>query len=145
MWNSHQRRRLACEKKILERELPQFRFYDSTGDTYVQGDVFLPSAGLTLTLRCVIGRWFPDTMPEVYVVRPVTLWKYRRRSTINAEGCSHSYHTLSNGPSGVVQICTSGQWHSSVSLTGLLLKALFWCRCYEEHLRTGKPICDFCR
>ncbi len=145
MWTRSQQRRLACEKRVLER-LPQFHFYDPTGNTYVSGIVSLPSAGLDLILECVLDPLFPDRMPRLYVTCPVTLWKYTYVGTVNSEGVSHAYHTLSNGPGGVVQIChfKPDQWHSGRSLFGVLMKGLWWARAYEEHLRSGKPICDYC-
>jgi len=146
MWDRSQQCRLAAERAVLTKELPQFRFHDPTGDTYVSGPVPLRSAGLTLTLKCVLGSGFPEVMPSLYVTSPVTLWKYRRRGSVNSEGLSHSFHTLDNGPGGVVQIChfKSSQWHSGRSLVGVFMKALWWCRSYEEHLRTGKLLCDYC-
>ena len=145
MWIRSQRRRLACEKKVMGKELPQFYFYNPTGDTYVSGTVPLRSVGLFLILKCILGPSFPDAMPRLYVTSPMTLWKYRRRGTVNSEGVSHAFHTLSNGPDGIVQIChfKSEQWHSGRSLVGVFMKGLIWCRGYEAHLRTGKPISDF--
>ena len=98
MWTRFQRRRLACERKVLERKLPQFHFYNPTGDTYVSGIVPLRSAGLSLTVKCVLDPLFPDVMPPLYVTSPLTLWRYRRRGTVNSEGASHAFHTLWNGP-----------------------------------------------
>jgi hypothetical protein len=54
MWTRSQRHRLTLEKKVLERRLPQFQFYDPTGDTYVSGVVPLYTVGLVLTLKCVL-------------------------------------------------------------------------------------------
>jgi len=146
MWTRFQRRRLACERKVLERKLPQFHFYNPTGDTYVSGIVPLRSAGLSLTVKCVLDPLFPDVMPPLYVTSPLTLWRYRRRGTVNSEGASHAFHTLWNGPGGVVQIChfKPQQWHSGRSLFAVFMKGLWWSRAYEEHLRSGKPLCDYC-
>jgi hypothetical protein len=146
MWASSQQLRLALEKKILERRLPQFQFHDPKGGTYVSGVAPLPSAVLDLTLKCVVPRSYPDEMPRLFVTWPVILWKYNHCGTVNSEGTSHAFHTLWNGPGGVVQIChfKPEQWHSGRSLLGVLVKGLWWARAYEEHLRTGKPLCDYC-
>jgi hypothetical protein len=144
MWTESQQRRLAVEKAILEKEMPQFEFHDPTGDTYVEGDV-KTSSGNEFTLRCVLGRSYPDRSVSLYVASPRSLPKYGG-GTVNAEEKSHKFHTGVNGPGGCVQIChfKAECWDSTITLVAVLIKGVLWCESYCMHLKTGRPISDYC-
>ncbi|MBM4029155.1 MAG: hypothetical protein FJ280_27720 [Planctomycetes bacterium] len=145
MWSETQQTRIATERAVLREEMPQYEFYDPSGDTYVEGDV-RTSDGAEFTLRCVLGRHFPDEMPRLYVASPHRLPKHDGYS-VNGEGKSHQFHTLENGPNGEVQIChfKPDWWDSSKTLVAVLLKGLWWCEAYCAHLRTGNPISNYCQ
>ena len=139
--------RLGIERVLVARELPQFEFFDVNGDTYVEGWVKIYGSSAEFKLRLVIGRGFPDEMPKLYVVAPVKLPKYDGRGTVNSVGCSHDFHTLRNGPGGVVQIChfKSSWWDSSKTTVAALMKGIYWLEAYCAYLKTGKSISRHCR
>ena len=140
MWSSSQQYRLALEKKLLEKEMPQFQWYDMTGNTYLEGYVKTYGNGDQYKLRVVLTSRFPDEMPNLFVVSPQRLPKYGGYGTVNAEGASHKFHTLKNGPGGCVQVChfKPAFWDSSKTLVAVLIKGIFWLEGYEAHLKTDK-------
>ena len=145
MWSQSQKYRLALEKEILAREMPQFRFCNLSSDTYVVGKTTTSGRRRWYELTLLLPECYPDEMPELYVSSPVTLWKEDGCETVNDEEVSHSFHTLSNGPDGCVQIChfKPDLWYPSIALTAVLMKGLLWLEAYEAHLRTGDDIASF--
>ena len=146
MWSASQKYRLALEKSMLAKEMPQFRFYNMTGDTYVAGWAKTSGGRHNYKLTLILGFLFPDEMPKLFVISPHTLWKYDGYGTVNKEGISHAFHTLENGPGGRVQIChfKPDLWDSSKTIVAVMMKGLFWLEAYEAHLRTGRDLADFC-
>ena len=145
MWTRSQQNRLAMERKLLLKEMPQFQFYKTRGDTYVEGWM-QTSGGNTYKLRLVLGQRYPDEMPSLYVVSPRKLRKYGY-GTINNQGLSHRFHTCGKGPGGCVEIChfRSSLWNSSKTILAVLTKGLIWCEGYAAYLKTGKGIAEFCK
>ena len=145
MWSKNQQCRLAVEKALVDEEMPQFRFHDPSGDTYLEGEVGT-SGGSQFTLRCVLHRRFPDEKPHLYVVSPHNLPKYGGHGTINALGKSHDFHTWKNGPDRCIQIChfKDDWWDASKTLVAVLIKGVLWCEAYTMHLKTGRPISAYC-
>ena len=143
MWNYDQQRRLALEEKLLERYHPDFRFYNPTGDTYIQG--WIQTNGSNRYKLCVrIDDDFPYSRPELFVVSPKTLWLYGGRGTINAlESPSHAFHMLGTNADGCVEICHIRDWDASITLVKVILMGILWCEAYDAHLRTGQDVCDF--
>jgi len=135
-------RRLQLERRIMARELPQFMFYRFGNEAYFQGWHGV-SSGLLFQLKLVLWEWHPDQMPSLYVSYPLILWKYGG-NTINSEGVSHAFHTLSNGPNGCVQIChfKSEHWDASKTCVGVFFKGILWLEAYAVHLVTGMTIAD---
>ena len=64
------------------------------------------------------------------------------RKSINSLGTTHSYHTWSNGPRGIVTICHTSGWDPSISCVQVLLKGIIWLEAYSMHLRTGATIAE---
>ena len=139
--------RLGLEKKLVAKELPQFEFHDLNGDTYIEGWVKIYGSRTEFKLRLVLGRGFPDDLPKLFVVSPVTLPKYNGRGTVNSEGSSHEFHTLSNGPGGVVQICHFKRdwWNSSKTTVAVLIKGIYWLESYCAYLKRGISISSYCQ
>ena len=146
MWSRAQQHRLALERQILAQELPQFYFYNMTGDTYIEGWQNTASGGKNYQLKLVLGCHYPDEMPKLYVTYPHTLITNEIWVTLNEKGTSHFFHTLSNGPSGCVQICHTKTelWNSTMTCVAVLMKGIIWLEAYEAHLRTGRDLCEFC-
>jgi len=138
--------RLVLERKLLAKEMPHFHLYNIDGNAYVSGWQTTRGSHQNYQLKLVLGYYFPDEMPNLYIVSPHTLWKADRYGTINEEETSHAFHTLSNGPNGCVQIChfKHESWDASKTCVGVLIKGVIWLEAYEAHLRTGKDIADFC-
>ena len=136
---------MAAEMKILARKMPKFRCYEPTEPTktYVAGRIGTPD-GNKFELKLVLGKKYPDEMPELYVVSPHILPK-RGGGTVNDAGLSHAFHTRPKGPEGCTQIChcNSTSWDPSKTVIGALIKGTIWCEAYREYMRTGKSIADF--
>jgi hypothetical protein len=135
------------ERELLAKQMPQFEIFDLNGDTYIEGLARVYGSRAEFKLRLVLGRSFPDEMPKLFVVSPATLPKYNGRGTINSEGSSHCFHTLNNGPGGIVQIChfKSGWWDSSKTTVAALMKGIYWLEAYAAHLKTGRDISVYCQ
>lgn len=136
--------RLAVEQKLLAKYMPDFRFYDPRGDTYVEGWA-QTRGGKSFKLKVMLPPEYPYAKPSLYVMSPVTLPRHGGQGTVNDVGCTHSFHTLENGPDGCVQICHTRGWDASITLVKVLLKGIVWMEAYSAHLRTGCEIADYLR
>ena len=137
-------KRLRFEQRILARHLPAFRAYLQGNSPYFEGNHRTTSGGNSYRMKVVVPSWYPSGMPSLYVVSPRKLRKYGYGGYINEVGPSHSYHTLSNGPGGCVQIChfKSENWDASQTCAGVLAKGIMWCEAYDCHLATGRSIAN---
>ncbi len=142
MWDRSQRERLAVEEKLFDRYAPNFRFYDRTGDTYIEGWANTSNGSSRFKLRLEISTEFPYDEPDLYVVSPRTLCRYGNRGSINDLGTSHAFHVYSNGR-GWVKICHSSDWEASMTCLKVIIKGHLWLEAYLSHLRTGRDIADF--
>lgn len=136
--------RLAVEAKLLAKYMPNFRFYEPRGNTYVEGWA-RTQGGKAFKLKVVLPPDYPYAKPRLYVLDPVQLPRYGARGTVNDVGISHSFHTFDNGPDGCVQICHTRDWDASLTLLKVLLKGVVWLEAYSAHLRTGRDIADYLR
>lgn len=136
--------RIQVEKTIVARELPQFRFSQSENERYFIGSHTTSTRQNCYQLKLVLGTYYPDEMPKLYVTSPSILFNYHFTRTINSLGVSHAFHTLRKGPDGCVQIChfKSETWDSSRTCVGALIKGILWCDAYDVHLTTGKDIAE---
>ncbi|MHC4116590.1 MAG: ubiquitin-conjugating enzyme E2 variant [Planctomycetota bacterium] len=140
MRTREQCRRLAIDEKLVDKYMPGFRFYDKTGDTYVEGSVTPNGTSNSYRLRLDIPPDYPNNQPRLFVISPVTLWKHRGRGKINDEEVSHSFHTLGTGHGGCVEICTLRDWDASMTCVKLLIMGVLWLEAYTQHLQTGESI-----
>jgi hypothetical protein len=133
--------RLAFEIKIMKHEFPQFRPYGRSGEYYFSGWQ-TTSIGTKYKLRLNIPLFYPDHVPSLYVTSPHTLRSYKGGSTVNSQGTSHAYHTLSNETDSCVQIChfDSSNWDASKTCVAVFTKGILWLDAYEMHLTSGKDI-----
>lgn len=145
MYSQTQRERILIEKKLCENEFPQGRFLGLNGNPHFEVPI-RTSGGQEFTLDAVLGKHFPDEMPRLYVVSPRKLSKRGGYGSVNGEGKSHTFHTLENGPGGVVQIChfKPSWWDSSKTVCATITKGLIWCESYVAYLDTGKSISSYC-
>lgn len=136
--------RLNYEKRIMQKQLSYFHFYGGGKNPYFSGYYPTPIKKHIFGLKASIPQWYPDEMPQLYVTSPNKLYTYNGYETINAEGISHKFHTLPNGPKGCVQIChfKPETWDASQTCIGVFLKGMLWVQAYEIHLVTGKSIAD---
>jgi len=142
MWTADQAGRLAFEANLLGKYYPYFQVFDPKGKTYIEGWLWT-NAGSSYKLKIQVPDSFPFINPKLYVLEPAILYKYDGQSTINSLDCSRNFHTNSNGPGGIVQICHTHGWDSSLTFVQILKKARLWCEAYQAHLQTGKNISDF--
>ncbi len=141
MWNSEQRSRLAFERSLIAKDMPQFSFMNLTHDTYVCGCV-RTNSGKSYQVEVRLPPDYPDEQPELYVTSPSVLRMRNGWQSLNQLGTSHSYHTY-RSERGCVKICFVRDWDPSMSCLLVLLKAHLWLEAYEAHLKTGRPICEF--
>ena len=146
MWSRVQQYRLAFERQILAQELPHFCFHSMRGDTYISGWQSTSSDYRNYQLKLVLGCGYPDVMPKLYVVSPITLRTYKNRATINSMGLSHRFHVLGTGLGGCVEICHTKPtlWDPTMTCVAVLMKGIVWLEAYDAHRRTGEDICEFC-
>ena len=144
MWTSERRYRIDLERQLLARELPQFVLQTDAQGTRVRGWQCTTKKDRYYELTLELPEHYPDEAPQLYVTSPMTLWKHRRRGTINAEGTSHAFHTRANGPGGCVRICHDETgWDASQTCVTVLMKGICWLEGYQAHLATGCDIADF--
>ncbi len=141
--------RLILENQILNTDgLSQFQVYSGKdGTSYYLWGEHRTNSGAKYNIWAPIPYNYPCSRPCVYVYQPNPLWGFRNLTTINGYDISHRMHTLTNGPNGEVQIChwNSERWHSGITLNRVMLKIILWLEAYEQHLATGRDICDFVR
>ena len=136
-------RRLAIDEKLVDKYMPDFHFYDKTGNTYVEGWVTPNGTWNSYRLRLDIPPDYPNSQPQLFVTSPVTLWKHGGHETLNDEIASHRFHLLGTGHGGCVQICTVRDWEASLTCVKLLIMGVMWLEAYQAHLHTGKDIAEF--
>lgn len=141
--------RLILENQILSRDgLSQFKVYQrGNSSSYYLTGLHNTNSGNPYELWSPIPAQYPDTRPSIYVNNPNPLPAYTHGKSVNVYGISHAMHTLSNGPSGQVQIChwRSDRWHSGITLNKVMIKALIWLEAYEQYRSSGSPIHHFVR
>ena len=140
MRTQEQCRRLAMEEKLLRKYMPDFRFYNKTGDTYVEGWVTPNGTSNRYRLRLDVPPDYPHEQPGLYATSPVILWKHGHHEKLNDEGISHRFHTLGTGHEGCVKICTVSDWDPSFTCVKLLIMGVLWLEAYTQHLQTGETI-----
>ena len=143
MWSPDQRYRLALEKKQLQREMPQFEFFNLAHDTYVEGPVPPTVGSQVFRLRLLLTPNYPHEKPFLIVSSPQVLWKHGNLATINSLGACHEFHTCSKHPSGCVAICFMSGWDASMTMIAIFLRGMCWIEGYAAHLRTGESIAEF--
>jgi hypothetical protein len=127
----------------VRKHFPHWKFvWESDDSAFFEGWVHT-SCGGKYCLRLYLNPKWQESLPQLYVWEPVVLPRVPE-GTIN-EAYGHSYHTVSNGPDGRVQICHSSQsdWDSTVSYVLPILRGYLWCEAYGGHLQTGKQIADY--
>jgi hypothetical protein len=131
------------EKKIIAKELPQFKLFKVGNKIYFEGWHTTTTSRLNFQLKLPVPIGYPDVAPALYVTYPSILRKYGG-GTINSIGISHAFHTFGKGPGGCVEICHigTGNWDASKTCVGILFKGMLWCEAYAVHLRTGLNISE---
>jgi hypothetical protein len=135
--------RIREEKKIMDKELPQFKLFKSGDMIFFRGWHTTTTSRLKFQLKLPLPTVYPDVAPKLYVTYPLTLVKYGG-GAINSMWSSHAFHTLGNGPDGCLEICHggTGNWDASKTCIGILFKGMLWCEAYAVHLRTGLDISE---
>ncbi len=134
--------RILVEKAVMSKIFPGARFSWEGNSCKFELWYTTTASGNQYLLSLKLSEYFPDSMPELYVISPVTLWKHGYSSSINSLGVSHDYHTNSNGPGGCVQIChfKSEYWDASKTSVAVFVRGLIWLESYDIHLKTGMSI-----
>ena len=137
-WSQTQMGRLAAEKSVLDHYFSGcVKWIDPTRHTKVEVTLKTNNDN-EYTLRVYIGSDFPNSIPDMVVVRspkPMPDW-----------GGSYTNHTLGKRD-GYLKICHYhySQWSDRSSLYEVVMKGRVWLEAYEGHLRTGKPMNYFLR
>ncbi len=141
-WKKNQQYRLALEKKILERNMPDFHFYEPMKDTYVYGK-WTSSVENTYGIMIVIPDAFPEECPSCYITEPAPLMS--RQGPLNEFQNNHEMHVWKTDITEYTMVCTykPANWSAAHSLEKVIQKALLWIEAYEAHMITGDSIADF--
>lgn len=140
-WTKSQMIRLAMEKGTIDRYFPQFEVRDPMENTYWIGAMRTNADNLYM-IRMEIPHQYPEQPPAVYIVRPKELYTYDGSNLLKL-GVSHKMHTFAP-KNKWVQMCLyrSEYWSAEYTLLSCLKKARLWLEAYDEHLDTGKEMCD---
>ena len=142
-WDREQAERLAFEAGCLEEHMASFRFYEPSGDTYVEGCAWTSGRSRKYRARITIPNWYPHEQPSLYIIEPHALPMYANEGTVNDLGACSAFHTHSNGLGGCVRVCYIDNWDSSMNCVFILGRLHLWLEAYELHLATGKPLGHF--
>ena len=139
-WDADQRRRLALEKQILDKRLPQFRWFNPAlpGAAYLLGTI-TTSARNTYGVKVTLPANYPSGFPRGYIVRPKPLTGCRGRPLLATDV---TMHTLPPDEEGHVQVCLyrADRWVESNTIFKVVVKIQLWLEAFEAHLATGQPI-----
>jgi len=135
--------RILDEKALLEKTLSQFKLHRIGNEWCFIGWQTASIRNWKFQLMVPIPKYYPDQMPEQYVIVPTVLNKYGG-GTINEKECSHDFHTGKRGPQGCVTIChyRESTWDASHTCLGIFTKGILWIEAYASHLVTGCTIAD---
>ena len=142
--NAKQCERLAAEKQLLKQRMPGFEFRNPRGNTYIEGYAQATN-GLRCLLRIDLPEDYPYSPPPLYVAAPRRLYSYEGRQSVNEMGSVHSFHTMGNGPNGIVSICHFREWNAAHTCLQILIKGILWWEAYMAHMRTGRDLAEFLR
>lgn len=140
-WSKSQQNRLMFEKQIMDRLFPQFEVKSPLMDTYWIGEM-KTNSGKQYTIRINIPAQYPEQAPDICIVAPSSLYTYTGKK-LQDMGCSHEMHTFTP-ENGYVKMCLfrTEYWSAEYTLTSCLRKARIWLEAYDEHLKSGKKMCD---
>jgi len=134
---------LVANIKLALQVFRQFAFIIENGSGYLEGRISPRRGTTSYLLRLMLPPGSPDVVPRLVIWDPVTLPKYGGE-TVNSLGCTHSFHTLPNGPGGRVTVCHEpGHWDAGKTYVQVLWKAQIWLECYQGHLATGNTISHY--
>ena len=135
-------KRITFEEKLVKRCLPNFRMYARNGFFFFSGWVETELG--RYKLRLVLAQEHPYAAPKLFLALPKVLYTADGKS-INSLGCSHRFHTESNGPGSCIQISYPMTWKPCCTCVKAIIGGIAWINAYERHLRTGKTIEDVVR
>lgn len=143
-WSDYQRQRLAAEREVLARNLPDFEFVNPAGETTVEGR-WKSSLFTTYFIVVKLPPGYPDECPSTYIVWPSPLKGLDK--PLEEYGSTHDMHVWETDVPGWTKICTYNptRWNSGETLERVLHKAFLWIEAYEAHIQTGESIARFLR
>lgn len=138
-WTSYQQDRWDGERIVLNKIFPGFVIMNFLfpNDCYVSG--CYSSIYLRHSYTIVIDRLsnFPMAGPKVVIKNPCPLYQW---DGSYLPVCSHAFHVNDRRSDGSTELCVNTIWNPSKSLVDLILRAIIWIHCYEEHLCDGNDI-----
>lgn len=140
-WTITQQKRLQLEKYFIDQLFPTFQVKHPTTNTYWTGTL-TTNADRKYRLRIYIPEQYPEQPPRTYIISPNPLYTYDG-TDLYTIGASHKMHTFDSSNS-YPQICLyrPENWTAEYTLVSCLKKARLWLEAYDEHLDTGKNMCD---
>lgn len=139
-WQPHQVERLAYERALLAKHMPDFAILAPRADTHVLGS-WVSALGNDYQIRIDLPAGYPDECPSTYIMSPSPLLDHDGQPMTHYE-TSNAQHTWATDRPGCVKICTyrPESWDASSSVIQLIQKAMLWLMAYDEHQRRGTPI-----
>ena len=140
-WTIAQQKRLLQEKYFIDQLFPAFQVKNPTTNTYWIGTM-ITNANRKYQIRINIPEQYPDQPPDTYIISPNPLYTYGG-TDLSTIGTSHEMHTFASSD-GYPQMCLyrPEYWTAEYTLISCLKKARLWLEAYDEHLDTGKRMCD---
>lgn len=135
-WSSHQTKRLAEEKQLLEKYFgKRITWFDQNSSSNAKMEVVLnTNNGNIYTLRISIPNDYPNGLPIMVVYKspaPMPDWISGPKT-----------HTFGKNEDGHLVICyfRRDRWNAQRNLLDVLLKGRIWLEAYEGHLATGQDM-----
>ena len=97
MWSNEQQERLYFERALLEHYLG-LRMDIHRDHAFLTTPHRGANSTCQFQLVLEVCSLFPEEMPRLYIVEPLSLMRRNGEGTVNSIGASHAFHTSSNGP-----------------------------------------------
>ena len=140
MWSDSQRRRLALEKQILEKNFGSANWQNPTrrGATTVDVD-FNTNVGGRYRLRLHVPNEYPNACPQLSIVSASKAIRKRNGDPLPSSNIKS--HTLGM-VDGNYTICHfhPDRWDANNTMYLVFLKGRLWLEAFENHLKTGYDI-----
>jgi hypothetical protein len=138
-WSIEQQSRLNKEWEILMKYFPDFKFYNTNSQVYIEGLMGTNEKNY-YSIRLYVPLDLPNSVPEAIIIYPNPLTDYYGKRLIDY-GYSATMHLLSP-KNGYPKICTYklSYWNPNRTFYNVLMKVRIWLEAFEGHKSTGNAL-----